>query len=148
MLGHQLIKRRPDIAIGLLTELLKYNSSEVKDLTLIPMYLQAFCDVRNIDTIKLKEEKYNQELTENKREFIGMVLRIYHPFLFEAKDTSGFVPRHGICRQIALTLNINDEGAAGSSNLIKQVVARLKSYHYKKHIENLYKEIIPINAAS
>lgn len=121
LIARLLIKKQPDIAAELLSN---YHPADPHDHNLqnIPVYFQAFCDHNNIVSEQLAFSRYNSEMVENKRMFIGCILDIYVPdaLLYHHDEL-----KHGLVTNVAATLN---HSISYVSEMLKEVILQYKVY--------------------
>lgn len=145
LLGHELLKRYPNIASEILTDIIASTSGYITDTSLVNYYFDAFCDYTNQDSGRIRNTKNNYSVTETKRIFVGFVIKIYHPNLFKIR-TGFFQPQIGLIKNLSSTLNM-DEG--NISRLIRQVIVRIRVYNdFAEYIEKIYNDLIYVENAN
>jgi len=137
-IGYQLLKRRPDIATEILTEYIATSKSQIEDTSLISWYFDAFCESISQSREDIVNIKNNYSFHERKREFVGLVIKIYHPAVFSS-NADFFQPQRGMITNLSSTLNVNKGNV---SRMLSEVLVRLRAYDdFKLSIENLYNKI-------
>lgn len=96
-LASLLLKRRPEIAEELLHQCPLPEPPE-EDINRIPDYFEAYCQVIGLPAEKV-QLKINRTAAEHRRIFIAVILRIYHPEVYERPDVY-FKPSRGIGRKL------------------------------------------------
>lgn len=139
LLGQMLLKRRPDVANELLTECLEQMTAPVKDTSLINYYFQNFCQYHNIDIEKFLSSRKNHSISQKRKEFIGLILKIYHPYLFQ-KKYEFFKPKNGMVTNLASTLRISRGNA---SEIVQEVFVWISTYQdFRQTVNDTYQSII------
>lgn len=80
LLGRLLLNRHPQVAQDLLSD---FRSTTIEpketDLSRLPTFFAHFCILRNVPSPLLAHAKYNRDLVDTKRLFVGAILSLYHP---------------------------------------------------------------------
>lgn len=139
MLGRILIKKRPDLANEFLQECMEQMAAPVKDTSLIGYYFEAYCtEIGTQKDVMLSSNK-DHSVSKRRKEFIGLVLKIYHPYIFTNKCIC-FKPTKGLITSLSLTLQMNKGNV---SHAVQEVCKWIELYQdFKVGIETLYGKII------
>jgi hypothetical protein len=140
ILAKELIKKRPDVAVQLLIDINEQNRALINDTSLIKYYFDCFCDLTEQDKEELVTIKNKYQILERKRQFCGLVLKLYQPAAFD-KGQQYFQPQKGLIINLANTLNA-DKGNV--SKMLHEVLTHVRAYKdFRASIEYLYQQIIP-----
>lgn len=139
LLGQMLLKRRPDVANELLTECMEQMSAPVKDTSLIGYYFESYCKLNGIEIRSFLDSKKNHAISQKRKEFIGLILKIYHPYIFKGK-CDFFKAKNGLITNLANTLKISRGNA---SELVQEVYIWVTTYEdFRGKVCQTYQNII------
>lgn len=139
MLGQMLLKRRPDLANEFLQECLQQINAPVKDTSLIGYYFDSYCELLGITKSEMVDRKHDHEMNRKRNVFIGMVLKIYHPYIFSG-EWPYFKPKNGLVTNLSTTLKTSK---GNTSVNIKKAVRWIHIYaDYRQSVESAYSLII------
>jgi hypothetical protein len=140
-IGLLLCKKYPELARDLLSEYLSIQQAQQADVTdtsLVSYYFQAYCDIRGIPREELTRTNWSHDISRSKQEFVGLILRIYHPYLFK-NPQSYFCPQHGLVKNLAATMCIQKGHA---SMLVSKARTAIRVYDsFAESIESIYNQI-------
>ena len=139
LLGQMLLKKRPEVANELLTECMEQMNAPVKDTSLIGYYFESYCRLNKIDVDQFRDSKKNHSVSQKKKEFIGLILKIYHPYIFRGK-CDFFKAKNGLITNLANTLNISRGNA---SELVQEIYIWISTYEdFRNKVCETYQIII------
>lgn len=123
LLGRLLLKQKPEIAKELFHACIEPKPIET-DLSRIPALFARFCAFRGISPSDYTGPLYKTSKTTLRRVFIGAILRMYAPEVYNMPENC-LVLKRGIVKQLELTLCGKVDAA---SRVIRKVIAEERVY--------------------
>lgn len=122
-IGYHLVKKMPDVAEQIISAA-PLPPGQSKDFSRITEYFYQYCCIIKIPVEDMLLIRNSYNITEKRRQFVGVVLRIYYPELFLNK-AAYFGGRRGLIKQLAQSMGIQ---GSNTSTMVDKVHGWIWAY--------------------
>lgn len=137
-IGYQVMKHLPEVAADIIS-LSPPPIPAAVNLDLIPVYFAHYCQITGLpaETIQLKG---NRSAAEHRRIFIAVILRAFHPYVYDRPEIF-FKPLRGLELKLKECLHVGRH----VHNEVYKVKGWIKGYEdFKRDALNIYSQIIQL----
>ncbi len=140
LIGKLLLIQNPQLAERLITEYQsQFRKPTFQEYTQIECQFAAFCRIIGEDSAQVKGAQYKRAKVDQQRLFVGAIIALYAPHLFQPSERNVLVPK-GLGKAISSAI---DQDNGNVSRMIQQVITMEKVYkEFRGRLESVVTELI------